>query len=128
MIPKASDDPAGAGDPASSWQVACQGVAAVVDLSSALHGFRLSGAAVRDVLARGCRLDLDPNVFPDGAAAATIMAQVPVTLTRRGSTILLLTPSTTARHLREWLVSTARPFGLSQSDIPLEVLGGESLP
>jgi sarcosine oxidase gamma subunit len=64
------------------------------------------------MLARGCRLDLEPTLFPPGRAAATIIAQVPVTLAALASGMLLLTPATTGRHLRHWLAATARPFGL----------------
>ncbi len=102
--------PAPSGLAAQGWQSACAGVAAAIDLSSALAAFQIEGRAVRDVLARGCRLDLDPQVFPVGQAAATIMAQVSVILVNLDSGVLLLTPSTTARHFREWLLGVARPF------------------
>jgi sarcosine oxidase subunit gamma len=90
---------------AAEWQAACTGLGAVIDLSSGLSAFWLagSGAAIRTALARGCRLDLDPQVFPVGHAAATIIAQVSVILASLADRMLLLTPSTTARHFREWL-------------------------
>ena len=66
------------------------------------------------MLARGCRLDLDPAVMPTGSAVATVIAQVAVTLVAMPAGLLLLTPSTTARHLREWLLSTSKPFGFEQ--------------
>jgi len=40
---------------------------------------------------------------------------VPVILVALAAGVLLLTPASTARHLREWLVATARPFGLIAS-------------
>lgn len=104
--------PASPGAEVGHWQSACARIAVAVDLSSALTAFELSGPSVREVLARGCRLDLDPQQFPQGSAAATIMAQVSVILVNLGSGMLVLTPSSTARHFREWLGSTARPFGL----------------
>ena len=98
---------------ATNWQAACSGCAVALDLSAALVALHLSGSAVLDVLVRGCRLDLDPEVFPAGSAAATIMAQVSVTVMALSSGVLLLTPATTARHLYEWLANAARPFGFA---------------
>ena len=102
-----------AGAQASLWQPLCAGVGAVIDLAGAVSAVRLAGPAVREMLSRACRLDLRPHAFPPGSAAATIMVQVPVTLAAHDETeMLLLTPATTARHLREWLVEASRPFGV----------------
>jgi sarcosine oxidase subunit gamma len=95
---------------AHMWQSLCSGQAAVVELSSALSAFLLAGVAARTVLTRGCRLDLDPEVFRPGHAAATIMAQVSVILAALPAGVLLLTPASTARHFREWLAAAAAPF------------------
>lgn len=95
--------PATPGALAEQWRTACGGNGIVVDLSSGLAAFRLADPALCERLARGCRLDLDPQVFPAGRAAATIMMQVSVILARLADGMLLLTPSTTARHCREWL-------------------------
>jgi heterotetrameric sarcosine oxidase gamma subunit len=97
---------------AARWAAACAGQGAVVDLSSGLAVFVLAGAKLREALARGCRLDLSPAEFRGGQAAATIMAQVAVTLVMLEDCLLLLTPASTAQHLREWLTATAAPFGL----------------
>jgi len=114
-----------AGTTAALWQAACAGYGVAVDLSSGLAALHLAGAAARAMLARTCRLDLDPCVFAQGVAAATIMAQVPATLASLPSGLLLLTPSTTARHLREWLAAAGKAFGLSsEPDLTLaELLG-----
>lgn len=117
--------PAPPGESALGAQRILAGVGAVIDHSSGLVGFHLRGAPWREVLKRGCRLDLDSRVFPAGAAAATIIAQVSATLAALPWGILLLTPATTARHLREWLASTARPFGFTQR--PDETIGPELL-
>jgi heterotetrameric sarcosine oxidase gamma subunit len=99
---------------------------AAVELSSGLVALHLGGAAARETLKRGCRLDLHPAAFPPGTAAASTLAQVAVTLAALPSGLLLLTPATTARHLREWLVSTARPFGLeSGADVTVSALSGD---
>ncbi len=105
--------PAAPGAAALTWQGLCRDVAAVVELSSGLSALLVAGTAARTVLTRGCRLDLDPQVFRAGHAAATIMAQVSVALTALPAGVLLLTPASTARHLREWLVAAAAPFVLA---------------
>ena len=121
--------PGPAGASAETWQAACAGCAVAVDLSSGLVAFHLEGPAVHEVLARGCRLDLDPEVFPAGSAAATIMAQVSVTVMALSSGVLLLTPATTARHFYEWLASAAKSFGfVAQHALPFSMLSGDRAP
>jgi sarcosine oxidase subunit gamma len=107
--------PAAPGANAALWQGVCAGVGAAIDLSSALTALYLAGPAARELLARSCRLDLDPDAFPPGSAAATIMIQVSTILAALPSGLLLLTPATTARHVREWLLATAKPFGVMPS-------------
>jgi len=118
--------PAPPGAALASWHGACAGCAAAVELSSALTVLHLAGPAVRDVLARGCRLDLHPDVFPAASAAASHMAQVPVVLAALPAGWLLLTPSSTARHFREWLNAAAAPFGLeSRGSVTVATLSKE---
>ena len=98
-----------------------------MDLSSALVAFLLAGPAVCEMLARACRLDLGTDAFPAGRAAATIMVQVPAILAPLTAGMLLLTPATTARHLREWLVQASQPFGLDlAADATVSALCKES--
>ena len=114
------------GASAAAWQ-GLNGNAAVVDQSAALAAFLLAGPALGEMLARGCRLDLATDAFPVGSAAATIMVQVPAILARLRRGMLLLTPATTARHLREWLVATSQPFGLALGvDVGMSELERES--
>lgn len=96
----------------AQWQAMCGPAGSAVDLSSGLAVLQLCGPAARAVLARSCRLDLDPKHFPTGRAAATIVAQVSTVIVARPRGLLLLTPSTTARHFCEWLLATGRPFGI----------------
>ncbi|HET9329867.1 MAG TPA: sarcosine oxidase subunit gamma family protein [Steroidobacteraceae bacterium] len=102
------------GAAAAQWREACGARAAVVDLSSALSVLHLGGGALREALARGCRLDLDPGLFPAGRVAATIIAQVATILAALPAGMLILTPASTARHWREWLAAAARPFGYQE--------------
>jgi sarcosine oxidase subunit gamma len=110
----------------SLWREACAGCAATVDLSSAFTALYVAGPAVREVLARGCRVDLHDEAFASGSVASTHMAQVAVTLAALPAGWLLLTPSTTARHFREWLTATAGPFGIaSRTGVTVATLSGE---
>jgi heterotetrameric sarcosine oxidase gamma subunit len=119
--------PATAGVTAAHWQESCTGMAAVVDLSSGLHALHLAGPRSREALARGCRLDLDPDVFPAGHAAATIIAQVAAILAALPVGMLILTPASTARHFREWLEGAARPFGLAPgAEVSVTALSGDT--
>jgi heterotetrameric sarcosine oxidase gamma subunit len=121
--------PAEPGSVARSWQEACSGCAAVIELSAAVCLFHVTGEATREMLKRGCRLDLDPRGgFPSGTAASTIMAQVPVTLAALADGMLLLAPSSTARHFREWLITASRAFGLGLlSNASVALLSGEPI-
>ena len=106
-----------------------RGPGAVVELSSALTSFLLGGPRAREVLSRGCRLHLAPEVFQIGHAAATIMAQVSVVLAAVPAGMLLLTPASTAQHVGEWLAASAAPFGLAlQPKVSLNELCGEGSP
>ena len=107
-----------AGASAARWQERFAGSAVAVDQTAGLAALLLTGPNARDVLARGCRLDLAADRFPPGHAAATTMAQVATTLAALLEGLLILTPASTARHLHEWLIATARPFGLAP---PLEI-------
>ena len=119
--------PAAAGAAAADWQRHCAGAGAAVDLSSGLAVLYLEGPAMREMLARGCRLDLDPAMFPRGHAAATIVAQVSIILAALGPGLMLLTPATTAMHLNEWLESAARGFGpLAHTNLSMADLIGRA--
>jgi heterotetrameric sarcosine oxidase gamma subunit len=108
-------------------EAACAGCGAAVELSSALIALYATGPAVRETLARGCRLDLESQQLGAGRAAATLVAQVPVTLAALPAGVLLLTPSTTGRHFCEWFARAARPFGLAPlPGVTVQHLSGES--
>jgi heterotetrameric sarcosine oxidase gamma subunit len=114
------------GASATRWQELLGTSCAVVELSAGLAAFFLAGAPAREVLKRGCRLDLDPGVFAHSCAAATQMAQVAVTLAALPGGLLLLTPASTARHLREWLMHVGRAFGIAAvGDVTVAALSGD---
>lgn len=57
-----------------------QGLAAVIDQSHGRAALRLSDPRARDVLAKGCRLDLHPRAFRPGMCAQTAIVQIGVLL------------------------------------------------
>lgn len=86
--------------------------AAAVDVSDASTVFRLSGPAARDVLAKGCSLDVHPRAFAPGACAQTTLARVSVILHRvgAGSDFDVYAPRSVAEYLGAWLADAAREF------------------
>ncbi len=117
-----------AGARAAQWQTACAGIATSVDLSSALVLLHLSGPMARELLARSCRVDLHESGLPTGRAVATIMAQSAVVIAAIPSGLLVLTPATTARHFREWLLASAGVCGLlpQSANDTLDLFGGSA--
>jgi heterotetrameric sarcosine oxidase gamma subunit len=108
------------------WQSALGNAAASLDASSGLHALYLDGKAWRSMLARGSRIDLDPVMFTVGTAAATLIAQVSVILAGLAEGVMILTPASTARHLREWLLATSRPFGVDAPEgVTFDLFQGE---
>jgi heterotetrameric sarcosine oxidase gamma subunit len=92
-------------------------VAAIVDQSGGFAILRLSGPKSPVVLAKGCRLDLHPDVFGPGHCARTLIAQVPAILhqTDAQPTYDLLVPRTLARSFAEFLVRAAQASGIRLS-------------
>lgn len=92
---------------------AFSGLAAVTDQSHGRTTIRLSGPAARDVLARGCRLDLHPRVFGPGRAAGTLIAQINclVHQTDAVPSFELTVFATLAEPFLHWLLEAAAPYG-----------------
>jgi sarcosine oxidase subunit gamma len=87
--------------------------AAVVDQSHGRAVLRLAGPRSRDVLAKGCRLDLHPRVFTPRMCAQTVIAQIGVLLHQCDETPtydLYVFPGYALAFL-EWLTSSAAEFG-----------------
>ncbi|WP_138732260.1 sarcosine oxidase subunit gamma [Modestobacter excelsi] len=86
---------------------------AAVDVSAQRIGLRLTGERVRDVLARGCALDLHPRVFGWGACAQTTLGLAGVVLlalSDDGSDHVVLVRSSFAGYLADWLLDAALEF------------------
>lgn len=74
---------------------------------------RISGKYARDLLSRGCRLDLHPSVASPGSCAQTPIAQISVLLHQVDAlpTYDLYLYSGFARSFWHWLSDTAKQFG-----------------
>ena len=88
---------------------------AAVDVSAQRTTLRLRGAHARDVIAKGCSLDLHPSVFGRGAAAQTVLGQagvVLIPLSDNGTDYRIIVRSSFARYLADWLIDAAEEFGV----------------
>ncbi len=86
---------------------------AVVDQSHGRAVLRLSGAHARDVLAKGCRIDLHPRAFSAGSAATTTIDHITVTIVQVDATPTydLVLPANFAEAFLDWLGMSATEFG-----------------
>ena len=83
------------------------------DVSAQRIGLRLTGARVRDVLAKGCSIDLHPRVFGRGSGAQTALGQAGVVLlalSDAGDDYGVLVRSSFAGYLADWLLDAALEF------------------
>lgn len=94
----------------------CTGLAAVTDQSDANLVLDVSGPRVRDALAKGVALDLDPSVFKAGDAATTSVSHVGVTFWLRadGAYRFAAGRSFAPAFLR-WLTASAAEYGFALS-------------
>ncbi|MFD5475403.1 sarcosine oxidase subunit gamma [Streptomyces sp. NPDC127105] len=89
-----------AGDPGS-----------VVDVSANRTTLELSGPSARQVLEKGCVLDVHPRSFGPGRAVSTQVGPVPVVLWQTGDTTYRLFPrSSFADYLARWLIDAMSEY------------------
>ena len=93
------------------------GLAAVTDQSDGRVLIRVAGDRVRDVLAKGCMIDLHPSVFKPGDTAITPIALLTVQVTRLpddavSAVFELAVMRSFASNLWHWLEASAAEFGL----------------
>jgi sarcosine oxidase, subunit gamma len=83
------------------------------DVSAQRIGLRLTGPLVRDVLVKGCSVDLHPRSFRRGSSAQTALAQAGVVLlalSDAGDDYVVLVRSSFAGYLADWLLDAALEF------------------
>ncbi|TQC49732.1 sarcosine oxidase subunit gamma [Rhodococcus sp. WS4] len=88
---------------------------AAIDVSAQRTTIRLTGAHARDVLAKGCSIDLHPKVFGPGSAVQTMLGLagvVLIALDDTGTDYRILVRASFARYLAEWLIDAAEEFGV----------------
>jgi sarcosine oxidase subunit gamma len=86
---------------------------AVTDVSGQRTTLELSAPRARDVLAKGCSLDLHPRVFGPGRCAQTDVARANVVLHQLddGPTFHLLVAGSLAAYLAAWLADALEDYG-----------------
>ena len=86
--------------------------AAVVVVGDAHITLSLSGPKAVEVLAKGMTLDLDPDHFPAGCCARSLLAKVPVLLHRPGADVLfeITAARSFADYVSLWLRDAAIEF------------------
>ena len=92
---------------------ALSGLAAIVDQSDAKAMLRLAGCRARDVLAKGCALDLNERAFKPQDAATTQIALIPCQLWQLDDapTYELAVPLSYARSFWSWITASAAEYG-----------------
>lgn len=88
--------------------------AALTDVSGGQTVLHLSGLAARDLLAKGCPLDLHPRVFDVGQCAQSHLAKAPLLLrlVDRTPCFELIVRRSFADYVWAWLDAAAAEFGL----------------
>lgn len=72
------------------------------DFTDAWSRWCVAGPRARDVLAKGCSLDLHPRAFQDAKCASTQLDRIPVLLLRQGDRFALHAERALSRHLWLW--------------------------
>lgn len=98
---------------ASRLERALSGLAAIVDQSHGKACLRIAGSAAREMLAKGCRVDLHPRAFGPGRAAVTPVAHIHAVLVQidAAPTFDVIAGSTLAESLYDWLAASAAEYG-----------------
>jgi sarcosine oxidase subunit gamma len=83
-----------------------------VDVSANRTTLELSGPHARDILEKGCTLDLHPRAFTAGRCAQTMVARTQVILwqTTDAPVYHLMVRGSFARYLADWLVDAAHEY------------------
>ena len=88
--------------------------AAVTNVTDSLCALSLRRPAVREVLARGCALDLHPSKFTAGDCAQSMLAHAAVTLIANDETgFTLICRTSFAPYVADWLMDAGLAFGVS---------------
>jgi sarcosine oxidase, subunit gamma len=92
--------------------------AAVTELTDGRVAFRVAGPSARDVLAKGCPLDLHPRAFAPGSCAQSLLAKASVLIhlleddDERGPSFDVYVSRSFAHYLWMWLEDAGREYGV----------------
>ena len=87
--------------------------AAVTLTGESMTVIRLTGAHARDVLAKGCSVDLHPRVFCPGQCAQTTLARADMTMHRTADDAYdIIVRRSFAEYVWTWLEDAAREYGV----------------
>jgi sarcosine oxidase subunit gamma len=89
------------------------GDGAVIDVSGQRTTIALAGPRSREMVAKGCALDLHPRVFGRGRCAQTLLGQAQVVLVAEPSAehdYWVLPRSSFARYIADWLLDAADEY------------------
>lgn len=88
--------------------------ACVTDVSGGLVSFQLAGPAARDILARGCTLDLHVDKFRLGSCAQSGLAKANVLIGLIDDTpsFQIVVRRSFAEYLAQWLKAATRDYGV----------------
>jgi sarcosine oxidase, subunit gamma len=91
---------------------------AITEVSDGRVAFALNGPSARDVLAKGCPLDLHPRSFTSGSCAQTLLAKAPVLIhlveddPAAGPAFEVYVARSFAQYLWAWLEDAGREYGV----------------
>lgn len=86
----------------------------VTEVGDAYCIVRLAGPAAREVLAKGCGLDIHDSVFPPGKVARSLLAKAEVILHRTAAEAFdIYVARSYADYLWRWLEDAGREFGIA---------------
>jgi sarcosine oxidase subunit gamma len=87
--------------------------AAVTNITDAFAALHLKGEAVRQVLAKGCALDLHQNSFASGDAAQTLLSHAAATIMALANDeFIVICRTSFASYLHDWIVDAALEYGV----------------
>lgn len=88
--------------------------AAITDVSAGRVAFRLSGPNARDVVAKGCPLDLHPRVVKPGYVAGSVLAKITALIHLQDETVIdLYVGRSFADYLWAWLENAGLDYGVT---------------
>ena len=96
--------------------------ASVIDVSAQRTVIEVAGADARDVLLKGCTLDLHPRAFGVGACAQTLLARTQIVLLARSDepAFWMFVRASFAEYLAEWLLDASAEYrGAAPLDLSL---------